>query len=241
MIQEIENKKIKLDLPSFICDSQLSKRDISPLPNQHHFATFIGIPRSGKTSLSISLLQTKKPLKLYYKTFHNIIYVCPNHSRRSLKKNPFDDLADDKIYDDLTLESLEQIYEQIQEYSEDDENTLLYVDDCSSSLKDHEIQKFLQMLVQNRRHLRLSVWLISHNWNLIPLTLRKLINIIYLFKPPNKKEFLNIFDEVLFHDKKIMLEIFTHVYKNPHDFLLIDTEHMKLYRNFNLLVLKDSS
>ena len=235
MIEEIPNNKIKLDIPTFVCDSQLTKKDINPLPNYHHFSTFIGIPKSGKSSLSISLLTTKKPLRLYYKIFHNIIYVCPQHSRKSMKKNPLDDLADEKVFDDLDLESLQQIHEQIKEYADDDENTLIYIDDCSSSLKNHEIQKYLQMLIQNRRHLRLSIFLIAHNFNLIPLNLRKLINVVFLFKPPNKKEFLSVFDEVLFYDKNVMNDVFNITFRKPHDFLMIDITNQKLFRNFNEL------
>ena len=84
MIIEIQNSKIKLDVPSFNCDYKLTKRDISPLINHHHFYTFIGIPKSGKTSLAVGLLSTKGKNKVYYKTFHNIILVCPTNSLNSL-------------------------------------------------------------------------------------------------------------------------------------------------------------
>lgn len=235
MIEEIPNNNIKLEIPSFLCDYQLTKRDIKPLPNTHHFMVFTGPPGSGKTSLSIGLLTTKGKNKIYKNVFHNVILVCPSNSRKSIKNDPFSDLAEEKVFYELNSENLETIHDMVKLYSDDEENTLLYIDDCAASLKNGENQNILKMLIQNRRHLRLSIWIISQTYNLIPLNIRKLINILVMFKPTNKKEYLSVFEEIMFYDKNNANEIFNYTYKKRHDFLLLNTDTQHIYKKFNQL------
>lgn len=100
----------------------------------------------------------------------------PSNSRRSLKNDPFDDVAEEKKFSQLNGETFEEVFELIQGYASDDENKLLCCDDCASSLKDAENQRILTMLIQNRRHLRLSIWFLVQPQNIIPLNMRKINN-----------------------------------------------------------------
>jgi len=77
-------KKIKLYIPSFICDDNavgdhLNNHELLKLLNIYGFLCIIGKPGSGKTSLAISLITQNKP-KIYKKTHHHIIIMMPTHS-----------------------------------------------------------------------------------------------------------------------------------------------------------------
>lgn len=156
---------IKLSLPKFNCDQPLGDFT-TPMPCQHFYMTFIAPPRSGNTSTAISLLTTKTNKKsgrkkIYRGVFDNIIVCMPQNSLKSLKNSPFDDLDADKVYHELDYENLERIYNKILNYREDDENTLLFIDYMASRLKDTELLQCFNMMACNRRHLKLSIILMT--------------------------------------------------------------------------------
>ena len=242
-ISEIPND-IVLTLPKFNCDTPLG--DIpTPLPSQYFYMAFSAPPRSGKTSTAISLLTTKTnkksgKRKIYRGVFDNIIVVAPKNSLKSLKKSPFDELDEDKIYNELDYESLEEIYSKILEYHDEDENTLLYIDDMASRLKDHQLLDFFNMMVCNRRHLKLSIMILTQYLNSIPLSNRRLLSHCFLWKSNNKKEYDSIYNELIPMSKKEFEQICRYCFKKKHDFIFMDCDECKLYRNFNLLKFDDN-
>lgn len=242
MITEEKNKLV-LDIPKFKCDNVLG--DIpEPLPNKNFFMCFVGKPRSGKTSTAISLLSQKKNKKkktksIYRGVFDNILVVCPKNSLLSLKKNVFETLDDDKIFYDLNYETLENIYEKINNYRDNDEQTLLYIDDMASSLKNNDLLQLFNKLICNRRHLKLSCMFITQYLNSIPLSNRKLISHIFLWKCNNKKEYKNIYEELMPMDKYLFDDIVNYTFEKPHDFLFMDVDNNIFYKNFNKLIISD--
>jgi len=63
---------------------------------------------SGKTSLMLNLFKNKN----YYRSrFNNIYYFCPISSFLSVEKHPFE--GHDKLYHELTIGSLEAIYQEL--------------------------------------------------------------------------------------------------------------------------------
>lgn len=239
MIKEIANDKINLSLPQFLCDTPLSNRIPQPLPANHSFVVFAGSAGSGKTSTAIGLLTTKGKKACYRGVFHNIIVMMPKSSLASLRKNPFHDLDEEKIFHELTYETLNDVYELVQDYADEDENTLLFIDDMTASLKDLEVQKLFSLLINNRRHLRLTIWMLVQTYKSIPLTLRKTISHLFQYKPTNKAEVSSIFEELLFYPKEIYEKVLRHVYQKKHDFLFADIGTRKLYRKFNELLLEN--
>ena len=67
MIQIKKNKSLKLDIPNFICDDGINQ-NLNNYPMLSHFNKYcftgvIGKPGSGKTSLIMSWLTSKKVFK----------------------------------------------------------------------------------------------------------------------------------------------------------------------------------
>ena len=73
-------------------------------------------------------------------------------------------------------------------YAQEEEDTLLLIDDYASELKNNCLLKLLNSLVNNRRHLRLSIWMGVQTYKSIPLSNRKTINVLVLFKCMNKEQ-----------------------------------------------------
>lgn len=238
--EESKNNNIILDIPKFHCDKPLGDHIPEPLPSQNFFMTFIGKPRSGKTSTAIALLsQTNNKRKgtkaIYRGVFDNIIVVCPATSLSSLRNNIFEDLDQNKIFHDLDLDNLDRIYQMIQQYRDDDEQTLLYIDDMASSLKDKQLLKLFNKLICNRRHLKVSCIFISQYLNSIPLSNRKLISHIFLWKCNNKKEYTNIYEELMPMERNTFEQLIKFSFRDSHDFLFMDVDNGVFYRNFNKL------
>ena len=74
------------------------------------------------------------------------------------------------------------------EYAKNQVDTLLLIDDYASELKNGDILKLLNTFVNNRHHLRLSVWMSVQTYKSIALSNLKTINIIVMFKCMNKAE-----------------------------------------------------
>ena len=206
----------KLKAPHFIIDHEV--KDVEkPFPSVASYVVYLGKSRSGKSSLITSLLTNRR---VYRNAFHNVIVVIPRHSFNSMnpKHNPFLALDAEKVYHDFSYEVLDHIYNQVMEYAENEEDTLLLIDDYASELKNGDVLKLLNTIVNNRRHLRLSVWMSVQTYKSIPLSNRKTINILVLFKCMNKAEIKAIWEEMTFLPKEVLFDLLNYVLKKPVDY-----------------------
>jgi hypothetical protein len=229
------SSSIKLDIPEFKCDSCLGGHIEDPMPASHHFMVMAGAPGSGKSSLALGLLLTKGDSRVYRKVFHNVFVFMPLHSMHSLKKNTFENHDPTKTFHDIDMQSLEKVYAMVQGFAAEEKNSLIVIDDMTADLKNHDNLKFLMMLINNRRHLRLSLWFLVQSYISIPLSLRKVVSHLVMFKPSNKKEYLSLFEELLHLPRHVADAITQYVFKTKHDFLVVDIANGSLYRNFNKL------
>ena len=243
MITIKKNPEIKLNIPNFLCDNNavgehLNEHPLTSYLNVYGFLCVIGRPGSGKTSLSISLMTQKDP-KIYKKTHHHMLILMPQNSINSLKKNPFKQLPEENFYEELNDSTIQAIYERVNGYSQDNEKTLLFIDDMTSDLKKSKyVIDTLKRLVFNRRHLKLNIIITAQSYVNIPLDLRKCITSIIIFKPP-KKELEILFQELIENKKDLFLDIMKIVYTDKHNFLFINVPTQKMFRNWDELIIKE--
>ena len=161
MIEIKKNKKLDLHPPDFNCDGDIAPHlksyDMLQHLNNFGFTGVIGKPGSGKTSLVISMLTSKKENRVFRKVFDNVILVMPSCSRESMKKNPFKNHHVEKMFDELTYGTIHNIYNQLLTNSENKETTILILDDVGASLKDSSIATILRKIIFNRRHLKVHI------------------------------------------------------------------------------------
>ena len=240
MITIQKNKKPKLKACEMICDKELNaklnKYELTKFLNAHTTNLLIGKPRSGKTSLLYSLFQTSKCLK---KCFHNIYLFQPSHSRGSMKDKLFDKLPDDQKYEELDYESLDEVMDRIK-MSDPEHNNCIIFDDMTAYLKDYHVEKLLKELVFNRRHLRTSIFFLCQTYISVPKDLRKLFSNLFIFRV-NKNELKLIFEEQIEDKTKVNLisEITKLVFDRPFQFLFINTDTQRFFKNFDELLFKD--
>lgn len=220
-----------LKTPHFIVDHEV-KHVEKPFPSVASYIVFVGKSRSGKSSLITSLLTNRR---IYRNAFNNVIIVIPRHSFNSMseKDNPFLTLDSEKVYHNFNLDILERIYNQIIVYAQNEEDTLLLIDDYASELKNNEVLKIMNSLVNNRRHLRLTVWTGAQTYKSIPLSNRKTINYLVLFKCSNKAEIKSIWEEMTNLSKDVFFDLLDFVFKKPYDYLVFNRDNNEYYRKFN--------
>lgn len=233
MIKIKKSDKIEITPPCFKCDYNLTEHLVN-YPQFSHLNKFnttaiIGKPGMGKTSTLISILSQKGDNKIYHKVFDFVYIIMPSQSRASLSKNIFEKHPPNRLFDDLTLENLQRIYDAIEKNSTNKKTSLVVYDDVTSNLKNKEIQSLLKKMSYNRRHLKLVQMFLIQSWIAVPLTIRKLFSNLIIFKPA-KLEWLKICEETIEQDDDIALALLD-LYEDPHDYIFVNVTNQKMYLN----------
>lgn len=241
MLRIKKSEKIDINVPEFLCDYPLTEH-LKNYPQFSYLNTFnttaiMGRPGAGKTSMLISILSQQGKDKIYYKCFHYVYVIMPSQSRNSLKKNIFEKHNPTRLFDELTLENLQQIFNEVQENSLKKKTSLIIYDDTGASLKNNDIQKLLKEMNFNRRHLKLTQIYLIQSWLSTPLTIRKLYTNLICFKP-NKIEWETIIEECLEQPKDIAHALLK-LYKKSHDYLFININTQKIFYNQDEVIIED--
>ena len=162
----------------------------------------------------------------------------PEHSRGSLKDNIFEKLPSNQLYNELTAENIDDVFNQIEKVADNGKFSLLVLDDMQAYLKDKYVAKRLTEIVANRRHLRTSIWLIAQTYKSIPKQVRQMLTNLFVFKV-RKSEMANIFEEQVELMKDNFQDVVKLVYKTPHDYLFIDTASQRIFKNFDEILLDE--
>jgi len=243
-ITEIEpDKRVVIKKFDFSCDD-LDDTIPDPLPKSLNFFWLInGKPGSGKTCLILNLICKRG--KMYNKKFDRIYLFSPSLS--TMKSNPFEELDEDQVYTELNEEILEHVLESI---NDSGEKILFLIDDCVNDLrKSPKLQRLMCKILMNRRHLcgsggAVSVIMTTQVYNKIPAPIRKTASHISIYSTKNKKELMNLFDEVITIPKEDFFNILNYTFKKKHDFLYLDTNKDSdnmFHRNFNKLELNKNN
>jgi len=227
-LSETKNSDLLFAPPKFKCDTAL--KDVpEPLPQNVSFnMVLVGKPGSGKSSLATNIITN--PLR---KKYHSIFIVIPKNSMNSYACNPFQSINEDQIFHDLTIDTLLEIHGRVSANSEENLNSLLYIDDQAANLKKSNIQQTFKELLYNRRHLRLGIINSVQRLTTIPKALRAVTQLLIIFKPANKAEGNILFDEMVNLERAEFVKLMNYTFRDKHDHLLIVLHQDKYYRNFN--------
>ncbi len=156
----------------------------------------------------------------------------PPSSARSLKKNIFED--HDKMFDDLDTSTLDTILKQTRESTKKKLNNLVIIDDFGAALKDNEIRRHLTELIWNRRHLRMSTWILAQSYISVPLQLRKTDSHIIAYKPRNKIEFYKISEDFVQLPREIADSLSRFIFDVKYNFMFLDCTSGDIYKKLTL-------
>lgn len=237
---------IKLSMPKFLVDDYPITEGKNELPyplnllDCYHSVAMIGRAGSGKTSLMISLLTTKKP-KLFRKRFQSIYVVMPKASRSSIKNNIFDkNLPEDQLYSELNEIVIDDLIEKVKNNSLEGNKSLIILDDVATYLKNSQyLQQRIKELIDNRRHYHVCLWFSLQTYSSLNLSSRKNISHAFIFKP-SKKEAECLLDELFEFTKEQSLEIMDSVFDKQHNYLFLDVYKRKLFKNLEQEIIPET-
>ena len=235
-----ENKEPPLKKPAFSVDGKLDEKldeyEITSLMNRSNFTLFCSKSGGGKTTMIVSFLNSQN---LFKRVYHTVYLFMGRNSRDSIKGSFFDtNLPEDQIYDELDIDNLNEVYEKIKEDAAEGYKSLIIFDDVQKQLKDKDVEKQLLHIVNNRRHLGLSLWLANQNYFALPRQVRFGLTDIFLFNV-SKKELENINDEQLELPKDVFQGVIKLCFKNPHDFMYVNPNTQRIFCNWNEIIIED--
>ena len=239
------NHKLEIVRPKFKSES---KKDRKPPPRplwdstENNFVVFIGRPGSGKTSTALSMITTKN--RFYWKKYDKIFIISSSILGNNMEReHPIFTLPEEQLYNELTVETIDDILEQI----EDTENhCLLLFDDVQTEMSKGPILKKMKHLIFNRRHIAggLTIYITSQVYNNIPLSLRKATTHMFLYSTKNRTEIESIYKELIngvITDEQFR-NMLDYVFDEKYKFLFMDiynTDKKVFHKNFNLLDIID--
>ena len=121
------------------------------------------------------------------------------------------------------------------ENSKDCYKSLLIFDDVQSAFKG-ESEKLLQHICNNRRHDRISIIFAVQSYKALSRTARNALTNLIIFKV-NKTQMRDIFDEQIETMREKFEDILIMAYKNPHEFLAIDTNTQRCFNNWDEVII----
>jgi GTPase SAR1 family protein len=261
IIKEKLNKRVKL--------KPIRMNTNAPIPNgqppfdRYNFALLVcGVPNSGKSTFVFSQLTQKphngEPAGIFYKKFHKVFIFSPSVHTIDKKIH----VPDDQIWNEFNIEALqgildaqdedrkevEQANAEIDAYNaehpkkpkehETIQQILIIFDDLMTDIATDKSKTFMRMIM-NRRHIGVSVIVMTQVYNRIPAKLRKGFSDVILFKTKNRKELDTIREELTSYNPKEYDTLIEATLQIPHDFLCFKTNSNEIYRNLNELIIEE--
>ena len=190
--------------------------------------------RSGKSNLLVNLIFNKN--FGYRNYFDEIMYISPTIANDDTGRAIMEDDKIIKITEgldqlDLILESIVEI--QRAKEKEDRGHTLLILDDCLGLIKTIG-NSYFASLCSRYRHYKLSIVVTTQNFRSVPVTCRYNATAYIIFKTNNRKELKKMTEEL--DGNFPFLEIYNKATDARYDFLYLNQETIKAYKNFDELL-----
>jgi hypothetical protein len=200
--------------------------------SQCSFTMLCGKMGQGKTSSMISFLRKGGPL---YKCYNNAYVIIPEISLHSIdeKDNIFiKNMEEDDIFHEYNAEILDEIYSRLLANANKDEFSILVIDDMGAIFKrDKYAATVLNKIITKMRHLKVSVILLCQNIYQLPKGWREIATNLITFNL-GKSQMQKIFKEFYDYKEEQFLQIMR-LYKSPHDWLLLNLKHRRLFFKFD--------
>ena len=167
--------------------------------------------------------------------YDRIYLFQPEQSRASMKDKLFDQLPEDQVFSELTVDNLQNIKDNL----DPDENTCILFDDMGSYLKDLPTKKLLRDMIMNRRHYHISCYFLVQTYYSIEKDIRKLFSNLFVFKC-SPHEMLNITSEQIEQHNDKINDIVKIVYDKKYNFLFINTDSQRMFKNWDELIFEEN-
>jgi hypothetical protein len=119
-----------------------------------------------------------------------------------------------------------------------EESKCLLLDDMGAYLKNRETFQLFKEILYNRRHYGISVYMLVQTYYSVPKELRRVFSNFFIFRVP-LDTMKTIFSELLEQKDEYILPIIKSVYDKPHNWLFVNLDTQKMYRNWDRILIKD--
>jgi len=227
-------KKVKMNVDDIIDDKLMKYPMSADLFSRTSFNIILGKMGSGKTSLITNFVKT-----IFKKCFEHIIIFIPASSRRSIENDIYGKhLPEADLYDALTEDNLDEVIEKIEENAENEENTLLIIDDFQAALKDPDVLARLQKIVTRMRHMRTTIFILQQNFQKMAKFLRELVTNVITFNV-GKSQLDKLFEETVQLDKNKFQALIDLAFQEKNDWIVINVNgNRNIYRMFDKIVIE---
>lgn len=239
----VKIKKSELTSQLKAHDKQIiSSEGVLPLGSRILF--FVSPKGAGKTSLYLSLLTAKD--SPYHKYFDHVFMINPS-GRHDKKLQELVEEIDEtgQFYEDLTEQTAMELRDKLRVINDGWKKkravqNLLIIDDSSGQFPSGRKKSAITQLFTNSRHLGLSIWLITHKYNLTPPIWRNNCDGLFLFRTNSKLEVETLKRDINV-DEEFLEMALKDATKEPYSFLFVNMSNgnPRLFRKFDEYVLQE--
>ena len=204
-----------------------------PLLKPQFLLIIVGPVRSGKGNLLVNLLENTN---FGYRQFYDdTLYISPTIENditgTAIKKDEKIQKISDNLEDvDLILSSIVDIKNKQQ--GDEKTNTLIVLDDMLGMLKQ---KSYFSNLCTRYRHPRISLIVTTQSFRSLPAVCRVNASGYIIFKTHNKKEYMKM-EEELEGNFPQFSELYKEATEEKYNFLFLNMEKKKAYKNFDTLL-----
>jgi len=226
-------------------DNQVQRTD-DPLPLGHLIYIFCGKTGSGKSTLALNLL--KRKTSPYYRYYDNIFLISSTAKNDEKFTKLIDELkVDNKFYDSLDDDIINDIVERLKafnleykkEHPKKEPRNLLILDDCIHMLPTSTQQSSLNQLFTNKRHMKLSIFIMTQQLTKLNRLIRTNCDLLSYFPNDSKKEFETIENEWSI-EPKLLKSVYDYATAIPNGFMHISFFGRKptFFRKFDRILIE---
>jgi len=142
------------------------------------------------------------------------------------------------LYYNYDEDTLNTIYDKLQENAENGNHSLLLLDDFGNDYKNKACEKLLNRIIIRMRHLRCSIMVLCQNIYQLPKKMREVASNLVSYNL-GKSQMEKIFREYMSMKPDEFTDVMK-LYKEPHTYLLLNIRNQKLYFKFEAeVIIKD--
>lgn len=224
-------------------DAQVTPSTEPLLPDNNIIYAIVGKKGSGKSSLLLSLLQSKRAFRHRFQHIHMVSPTSRGDKKFQKLVAELDEQG--KYHEQYTEAVITGIFNQIKQLNDQHEarqkkrkreiRHLLILDDCMSDLSPSK-SAMLSRLIITSRHLHTSCCITSQKYNCLPTLIRAQLDLLSVFKSYNTRE-INSLQEDLSIDPHMFHEIYDFCTDEPFSFMHVNllTSPLTFYKKFDRL------
>lgn len=236
---EIKKLSNNLDIKPLSKSNIQEIQDIpEPLPNfsdrSNFIMSIIAPTGSGKSVLISNIVR-----KFYYKQFDKVYFCSSNvNDDNKVYDNAYNSIEFDetRIFQDINDDIINYIKMDIEtddDFEKKDFRTLLIIDDLITSIANRKNKDVIKFILKSR-HIKCSIIIISHKFNMLPTIIRNNLTDLILFRSKSKQELETIYKGIIDLEEEKWIDFYKYSTNEPFNFLYVklNKNPQLYYHNF---------